>query len=208
MFTVIIPTIWKANTFEKQLIELCNCKFIDEIILINNNKDNTPNIDILNNIKILHIKPDKNLIVNPSWNIGVKLSKNNNICLLNDDILFDINLFEFMLKHKDKTLCGISMDNCEGEFRLVEANTRTHCFGCMMFLRKDSYNIIPDNLLLLYGDDYLFHKNIKNGNKNYYIYGCKNNKVFGVSSCTTSFEEKYMKIISLEKNSFEESLIK
>ena len=169
MITVIIPTIWKASTFENQLTQLCNCSYVDEIILINNDRKNTPQYNILNNNKIIHIKFDVNIFVNPAWNLGVSLSKNNNICLLNDDILFDINIFKFMSFNKNISLCGINMFSDENDFKLVETNKRILGFGCMMFLRKDKYNEIPNDLLIFYGDDYLFLKKKLNGNKNYLI---------------------------------------
>jgi hypothetical protein len=182
MFTVVIPTMWRPNTFEEQLNSLCCSEYVDEIILINNDKNITPSFNILNHKKILHINSPENLVVNPSWNLGVMLSKNNNICLLNDDILFDIDVFKFMSSHKDKHLCGLSMNNQDGNFKLVEAEKRITGFGCMMFIKKDSYDFIPNDLIMFFGDDYLFHLNNKKGNKNYNIYGCKNNGVWGITS--------------------------
>lgn len=182
MFTVVIPTMWKPDTFEEQLNSLCCSQYVDEIILINNNKYSTPNFNILNNKKILHIKPPENLVVNPSWNLGVYLSNNNNICLLNDDLLIDIKVFEFMSSHKDKSLCGLSMQNQNGDFELVEVEKRITGFGCMMFIRKDLYDFIPNDIIMFYGDDYLFYLNKRKGNKNYNIHGCKNNNVWGVTS--------------------------
>jgi hypothetical protein len=87
-----------------------------------------------------------------------------------------------MLDHKEKTLCGLAMNNQDGDLRLVLADTRTHGFGCMMFIKKDSYDFIPSDLIMFFGDDYLFHLNNKKGNKNYNIYGCKNNGVWGITS--------------------------
>jgi hypothetical protein len=204
MFTVIIPTMWRSITFEEQLIALCNCEHIDEIILIDNDRENSKNFSILNNHKIFQLKPPKNLIVNKSWNIGVALSKNNNICLLNDDILFDMNIFEFMLNHTDKDLCGLLMDNENEKFELIESESRTHGFGCMMFVKKNSYENIPDTLLMLHGDDYLFYLNKKNGNKNYSILGCKNNKVWATTSGSELyFDSKTLEILYKEKETFE-----
>ena len=204
MFTVIIPTMWKPDTFEEQLNSLCCSEYVDEIILINNDKFSTPDFNILKHIKILHINPPENLLVNPSWNLGVMLSNNNNICLLNDDILFDINVFKFMSNHKDKSLCGLSMDNKDENFRLLEANGRTHGFGCMMFIRKDNYAYIPDELLIYYGDDYLFYMNKFNGNKNYYILGCSNNEVWGkTSSSNIKLNDSKSKAIYCEGITFE-----
>lgn len=182
MFTVIIPTMWKPNTFEEQLNSLCCSDYIDEIILINNKKTAKPNFTILNHTKILIVNPPENMIVNPSWNIGVRLSKNNNICLLNDDLLFDINVFSFMSNHKDKILCGLSMYSQDQELNLTQATHRIHGFGCMMFIRKDKYEYIPNSIKLFYGDDYLFEINKIKGNQNYFINGCMNNQVWGVTS--------------------------
>jgi hypothetical protein len=74
------------------------------------------------------------------------------------------------------------MNNQDGNFKLVEAEKRITGFGCMMFIKKDSYNFIPNDLIMFFGDDYLFHLNNKKGNKNYNIYGCKNNGVWGITS--------------------------
>jgi hypothetical protein len=182
MFTVVIPTMWKPDTFEKQLNSLCDSEDVDEIILINNDKDITPNFDILNNKKILHVKPPENIIVNPSWNLGVYLSNSNNICLLNDDIIFDMNVFHFMSYHLDKHVCGLNMYSESEYFGLAEANKRIQGFGCMMFIRKDLYDYIPESIKLFYGDDYIFISNNLKGGKNYFIEGCCNNQVWGVTS--------------------------
>lgn len=182
MFTVVIPTMWKPDTFEEQLNNLCLCEYVDEIILIDNDISTTPSFEILKNKKILKINPLENLVVNPSWNLGVRLSLNNNICILNDDLLMDMKVFEFMRLHKDKSLCGISMHNQDGDFELVETDKRITGFGCMMFIRKDLYDFIPNDIIMFCGDDYLFYLNKYKGNKNYNIRGCKNNNIWGVTS--------------------------
>jgi hypothetical protein len=204
MFTVVIPTMWRPDTFEEQLNSLCCSEYVDEIILINNDKNITPSFNILNHKKILHVNPSENLVVYPSWNLGVFLSNNNNICLLNDDILFDMDVFKFMSNHKDKHLCGLSMYNQNEDFKLLEANERTHGFGCMMFLRKDTYSNIPHDLLVYFGDDYLFHMNKFNGNKNYYILGCYNNEVWGTTNSAPIYtNDSKNKIIYNEQATFE-----
>lgn len=205
MFTIVIPTMWKPNTLEELLISLCKSEYIDEIIIINNDTLLTPSFPILNDKKILKVNPLDNLVVNPSWNLGVRLSLNNNICLLNDDLLFDIDIFKFMSNHKDKNLCGISMFSKSEDFELEEADIRILGFGCMMFVKKDSYNFIPDNIIMFCGDDYLFYVNKNNGNKNYYINGCKNNQVYGTTSEPGIYCNEYKKnIIENEKTAIKE----
>ena len=182
MFTVVIPTMWRPDSFEEELIDICSSSFVNDIVIINNNKEITPNWKILNHYKIIMISPPNNIIVNPSWNIGVRLAKNNNICLLNDDLLFDNKVFEFMSYHLDKHLCGLRMTNTDPPIKLNSADQRCHGFGCMMFVRKDSYETIPSTLRLFYGDDYLFRMNKLKNNDVYYIDGCFNNQVWGTTS--------------------------
>jgi hypothetical protein len=182
MFSVVIPTMWKSETFEEELNSICSSFFVDDIIIINNNIIETPNYDILNHHKILIVKPPDNIIVNPSWNLGVRLSKNNNICLLNDDILFNYQVFEFMSNNLDKHICGLNMYTENNHLQLIEAEKRIHGFGCMMFIRKDLYEYIPESIKLFYGDDYIFKVNQMLGRKNYLIDGCKNNETWGVTS--------------------------
>jgi hypothetical protein len=204
MFTVVIPTMWKPDTFEEQLNSLCCSEYVDEIILINNDKDITPNFDILNNKKILHVKPPENIIVNPSWNLGVYLSNNNNICLLNDDIIFDMNVFKFMSCHLDKHICGLNVYSESEYFELIEVNKRMHGFGCMMFIRKDLYDYIPESIKLFHGDDYIFISNNLKDGKNYFIEGCSNNQVWGVTSKNGVFchNTNLSNIIHNEEKSF------
>jgi hypothetical protein len=56
---------------------------VAEIILIDNDKTKTSDLSFLKSIlnSALH-----NLSVNPSWNMGVKIAKNELICFCNDDI--------------------------------------------------------------------------------------------------------------------------
>jgi hypothetical protein len=182
MFTVVIPTMWKAETFEEELNSICSSSFVDDIIIINNYKEKTPDWNLLSYYKVLMVTPPENIIVNPSWNLGVRLAKNNNICLLNDDLIFDTTIFNFMNDHLDKNLCGLQMSNIESPIRLSISENRCLGFGCMMFIRKDTYEFIPNTLRLFFGDDYLFRVNKLKGNEVYYIEGCFNNQIWGVTS--------------------------
>lgn len=174
--------MWRPDTFEEELIQVCSSSFVNDVIIINNEKESTPKWNILNYYKILMVTPPSNIIVNPSWNIGVRLAKNNNVCLLNDDLLFDNQVFDFMSNHLDKHLCGLRMTNTDPPIELNPADQRCLGFGCMMFVRKDTYDIIPETLRLFYGDDYLFRLNKLKNNDVYYIDGCFNNQVWGVTS--------------------------
>ncbi len=90
-YSVIIPTLWKSNRIHKLLWDLIKCEFVDEIILIDNASKYFEYYEALDKVKL--VQTSENIYVNPAWNLGIKIAKNNNIALLNDDINFDPNIF-------------------------------------------------------------------------------------------------------------------
>jgi glycosyltransferase involved in cell wall biosynthesis len=184
MYSIIIPTLWVPSYFETTLESLVDHHLVDEILIIDNNSNNTPDYKVLTNKKIKLFPQEQNIYVNPAWNLGVEHSRNDRICLLNDDITFDLNVLIY-LQDEIKLECGlfgIDMFSNTNSFNLVEIGERIFGFGCMMFMHKQSYYKIPDDLLVFYGDDYLFEMNKKMNKKNYLILGIDNNQVYGVTS--------------------------
>ena len=95
MFSVVIPTLWKSDKIFKLLDDLENCPLINDIVLINNTPEFAPDIEKYNKINLY--TPKENLYVNPSWNLGVGLAKNELVCLINDDVNPPIDsLFNFV----------------------------------------------------------------------------------------------------------------
>jgi len=163
MFSVIIPTIWKSARIIKLLSDLNSSKNVGEIIVINNNKQNTPIIET-NSKKFRLITPETNIYVNPSWNLGVREAKYDNIALCNDDINFNTNIFSY-LKPKDDSLIGID-DSCykiekDTQYQLMINKKLNYGFGCLLIFNKNSYKPIPETLKIWFGDNFL-HKNTKN----------------------------------------------
>lgn len=159
MFSVIIPTLWKSKRIFKLLDDLKTSKKVNEIIIINNDDSKKPNFNF-EDIRI--ITPEQNIYVNPSWNLGVKESKNNYICLCNDDINFNPKIFSY-LKPRNDSIIGID-ESCynlkqDEDFKLKTKTKMNHGFGCLMFLNKQSYKVIPEFLKIYFGDDYLFQLN-------------------------------------------------
>ena len=186
-YSVIIPTMWVPNTFKQELIYLITHQLVAEIIIINNRIEATPIDDILHHPKIRMINQESNIYVNPAWNLGVSLATNEFICLLNDDILFDTSVFDFLSDKitKDIGIIGLNMmDHIHSESHIHLSSTTQRCwgFGCMMFFHKNSYVNIPDQLKILYGDDFLFYNNISRGN--YLINGLHNNQAVSATCCS------------------------
>jgi hypothetical protein len=165
MFSVILPTLWKIN-FNQELEKLNSSSSVGEIILINNDKNNTPEwFKETNYDKLREIKPFSNVFVNPAWNMGAKLARYENIILHSDDVVS--NSYEFLNEvddtlRKDDCIIGIdkSCFNNPYEIGKIEYNDISNVdrdlgFGCMMFLRTSSYKSIPTEYLIWRGDDFL-----------------------------------------------------
>lgn len=160
-FSVIIPTMWKSDYLLKMIEVYDNSEFIDEVIIIDNEPDKQTPITS-DKVKI-HTKGE-NIYVNPAWNMGVSLSKTPYIIIANDDIIIDgeefKTLLELSLGHlKENTIIGPSM-HCFKQKGLVKEGikiTKTddnfnYGFGTFMIMKRTSYTIIPDDILIFHGD--------------------------------------------------------
>lgn len=193
--SIIIPTLQKSLEFLNQLLQtLANDTAVGEIIVI----DNSTKGFEFNNEKVRVIIPETNLFVNPSWNLGVKEAKYDYLGILNDDICIPIDFCSKILEDitDDKGIIGTngySMINksykpeqiTDISYRLEETSFTTFNFGVMMFLHKNSFYEIPEDMKIFFGDDYLVFKNKKNKKKNYviedlkmYHYGSLSSKSF------------------------------
>lgn len=165
MYSVVVPTMWKGKEFERMLPRLCDHTLIDEIIIINNDKANTPewfNRCQWNNI--VQIRPPSNVGVNPAWNYGVELAQNDMICLLSDDVDFSTDVFDFL---SDKL--GPN-DSCVGPYpkpqtvdssgikiqNAVDYEPMLCGYGAMMFLNKHNYIPIPEMFKIFMGDAWIY----------------------------------------------------
>jgi len=168
MYTVIVPTMWRlATQFVNFLDILSDCPLVGEIIIIDNDNSKRP---ILNNPKIKLHDFNRNIYVNPAWNFGVNISQYEKICILNDDITFDVKLFD-ILSNKIESRYGVfglypgnkNFGQEESKSNKIEIipQTKMRCmgFGCLMFLNKHNWCNIPNELQIFYGDDFIFDYN-------------------------------------------------
>lgn len=161
-FSVVIPTLWKSDRIHKLLDDLIKCDNIDEIILIDNSNQY---YDFYDNVlgKINLIQPGENIYVNPAWNLGVKMSKSYYIALLNDDISFNVEIFEFLKVHTMDRFGIIGMDKTNYDTvdfkpklnKETDRRTQRFGWGCFILFDRRYWIDIPDNLKIWYGDDYI-----------------------------------------------------
>lgn len=178
-FSIIIPTMFRRVDILSQLLEnLYQDPMVEEVILINNCdlSDTIPKIPL--NSKLLIVSKGRNLYVNPSWNLGVKLSSQDYIAILNDDILISDKLFTGVCQLDFDQIgilgaCHPAIEQTDNptkfsipSFEILGARIRPWGFGIFMAMKKADYVKIPDDLLIWCGDDYLFHSIAAKGKMN------------------------------------------
>ena len=169
MFTLIIPTMWKSKIFHKAIMEYKKTPKINEIIIINNDPTfSVPTYFKHPKIKIL--TQTNNIYVNPSWNLGVSVSKNENIAIVNDDIFIEKMgwVLGVLEKHfKKYNLLGLDLTKSNKvdkiEIKNLKGKKRPNGFGTCMVLQKKNYINIPDEIKIWYGDDILYYTNKNRG---------------------------------------------
>lgn len=179
-YSIVVPTMWRCNdVFLPFIDDLCACDLVDDIIIINNDNTRTPDKDFTNP-KIRMFDFNTNMFVNPSWNFGVKMSRNDRVCVVNDDVSYDLSvldrLYDLLTPSKGVYgLCpGVSDFNqipvTDKSIDIVEwAGQHTYGFGSLMWLHKGSWVDVPDGLDLYYGDNFIFDIQIHQGKKNYLV---------------------------------------
>ena len=158
MFSVIIPTMWRSPRITQLLTDLCNCDFVGEVIIIDN--DTTEYRPLPLNAKYdIHLMAE-NIYVNPAWNYGVERAKHDNILICNDDINFNpsfLGIYDDSLQHVG--IIGMEFTNyqlkADHNIHLKPMKERPYGWGCLMLIHKSKYTPIPDDLLIANGDDWL-----------------------------------------------------
>ena len=181
MISVIMPTMWKPKMVMATIKQIVEQPAVGELIIIDNSETDSNAFDIFHTEfpKVVYINEGKNTYVNPAWNKGVSLAKYDKLLFVNDDVEADwsfVNaLEEYITSDKGMIGAGVSCwqynEQHEGSGGIVPIwNHRPNCYGCVFAMHKESYVPIPDNLLIHFGDDWLFTKQHK---QNYEIINWK-----------------------------------
>jgi len=178
--------MWKSKEFPHFINSICFSDLIGEVIIINNDISKTPNLPFHD--KIVMVDMPTNIMVNPAWNLGFQMAKNDFLCILNDDIFFNLNTLNFVSDNLNDSIgmVGIDIGNTKCKLELVKVNEKEYGFACLFFIHKKCYHKIPKNLNIFYGDNWLFEMNKKNNKQNYKILG---SEIFGELSLTSKHYE-------------------
>jgi hypothetical protein len=162
-YSIIIPTLWKSNRIHNLLRDLIDCEFVDEIILIDNAGKYFEYYEALDKVKLIQV--EENIYVNPAWNLGIKLAKNNLIALINDDINFNPNIFEVITNDilNQFGIIGMGEGNYKTSIDVTQGpyidkwqpGINDWGWGCMIMLFKPHWIDIPENIKIWYGDNFI-----------------------------------------------------
>ncbi len=179
-FSVVVPTMWKCDQFKDTLQKLIDCDVVDEIMIYDNNP--TAAFDLPESKKIVLLGTGKNDYVNPVWNECTKRAKNDYVLLLNDDIDFEMDIFEKVRPFVANTnngvigLCaGLEQFNqpvvTDGSIDIIVPPQGYHHFGfgCLMFVNKKNWKDIPKELKVYFGDYYIWDYCITQNKQPYII---------------------------------------
>jgi GR25 family glycosyltransferase involved in LPS biosynthesis len=159
-FSVIIPTMWRSDNLTQMISKYLSSEYVGEIIII----DNDPKLkfELEENPKIIYYTANKNLFVNPSWNLGYSLSKYETI-LANDDIIIDdVDHILRLISDCDFDIIGVKLEKKINRTEIVEIHEFPHqSYGSFMYIRN--YTYIPEQIKIWYGDNILFDKSVKKG---------------------------------------------
>ena len=159
--SLIIPTLWYANDYLFKMLPLYEkSKYIKEIIIIDNNPEETPDLSEFSKIKLL--RKGENIYVTASWNWGAKEAKYG-VMIANDDILWED--IDYLIEETSKTdydLIGAS--RCRYPFKKmiidpIDKWGNTSNYGSLMFIKD--YKPIPEEMKVWWGDNWLYD-NAKN----------------------------------------------
>jgi hypothetical protein len=170
--------MWKDDKTLGRLKQYCNEKSVNKVIVIDNDKKNRPVDEIFQHPKLELVCYGTNIYVNPAWNEGYYRSKADIMCLLNDDISVDMELFRH-ITNTDMTnidLIGVHLKGTVDNYNITDHEDTTnelfrlkidkskpiggqsYAFGVCMFIKRSSYQIIPSLYQIWFGDDYLVQR--------------------------------------------------
>lgn len=180
MISIIVPTMWRYEPFLDFAQYLVRVDVVSELIIINNDSNKTPQHPVLNHPKVRMLDFGRNIFVNPAWNIGVQAAREDVVCILNDDLQFDLKLLYKVADFIQPNMGAIGLmtgDVTHGQVPITTGRIELfpfegqNCigFGELMFIHKNAWVDIPEGMNIGMGDVFIFERCLYHGLQNYFI---------------------------------------
>jgi hypothetical protein len=185
-----MPTLWRTQEMGQIQANAVNSPDVKELLIISNySKDFKGSVATTTKLhdKLKILTPPQNLYITASWNWGVREAQGDIVCLQNDDVILPKEAYKYVLNNwpKDAGIIGLGWNSLHmmgGDYLFQPTSSRGHGFGAAMFIRKENYKPIPEDLKLWFNDDWLFKYT---SGQHYYLAG----PFQGRMSVTTSSPE-------------------
>lgn len=180
MISIIVPTMWRYEPFLDFAQYLVRVDVVSELIIINNDNTKTPQHPVLSHPKVRVLDFGQNIFVNPAWNMGVNAAREDIVCILNDDLQFDLKLLYKIADFIQPNMGAIGLmtgDVTHGQVPITTGRIEffpfegQNCigFGELMFLHKNAWVDIPEGMNIGMGDVFIFERCLYHGLQNYFI---------------------------------------
>lgn len=190
-FSVIIPTLQRAEQLPHLVAMLDGHPLVAEILIINNAVKPLP----FGGDKLRVLQPPRNIYVNAAWNWGTIEARSDLLAFANDDITIEqpelLDAVRSHLSTKSVGMIGPHPSVFAGTSRrrvFRPVYERRYGLGTLMFMRRESFVPIPESLLIWCGDDWLFRHQEK---RNYTFSGWRVHTTMGATSGAAEFSQIY-----------------
>jgi len=194
--------MWRYAPFPKFLADLDEHPAVDEILVIDNDVQANPIGNPNSLTKVRWLPQYENIFVNRAWNLGVQEARNDHLCILNDDLIFDLRVFDRVKGYLNRVKTGV-VGLAPGDHPITKQPPLTNGlidiipwegqhlwgFGMLMFVQKHTWHPIPPMLNMYYGDNWIFDTQEHQGQCNYLITNILHKTPYSVTSSV--FQERF-----------------
>ena len=94
-FSVVIPTLQRSDDLDAIVKQCAAHPLVFEVLVINN----SPRPLVWESAKVRVLQQERNIYVNPAWNLGAREARGEFLAIVNDDVRFDDLAFDLSLIH-------------------------------------------------------------------------------------------------------------
>ena len=163
-FSVVIPTLQRSEDLWAIVNQCAANPRVLEVLVVNN--ASTPLVWESPKVRVL--QQQRNIYVNPAWNLGAREARGEFLAVVNDDVRFDDVAFDlaarglrwFGVVGPDRFCFSLAQQE-EPRLRLARRSATLFGFGTFMCMRRGNYRPVPEEMRIWGGDDWLIQSQRK-----------------------------------------------
>jgi len=158
-FSVVIPTLQRSPLLGGLIDMFGAHPLVGEIIVINNAQTPLP----YEHAKLRVLDQERNIFVNPAWNLGAREARADHLIISNDDLVVPPQIIDALAAKLRRGRVGMIGPDAScflrrrsGRAWFMPIYRRTWGYGTFMVLPTRNYVPIPEDLTIWCGDSWLF----------------------------------------------------